>query len=139
MKAISNRFFRNDIAFSRYDALAIGICAALSIFSINIPYPVVGSFIITCVTAPTSLPFWMMGEPLRSVVNKGQQISRKNIFELLHFFFSRNGKSLSFFIDRGIFVLTHRVIWKEFYLFGCTARRNVSFNALNLFLGIVNR
>ena len=46
----------------------MGICAAVSIFSINMPYPAVGSFIITWVTAPTSLPFWMMGEPDTSVV-----------------------------------------------------------------------
>ena len=59
--------------FIFYDARACGIFAAFNIFSINIPYPVVGSFIITCVTAPTSLPFWMMGLPLTSVVNIGQQ------------------------------------------------------------------
>ena len=40
-----------------YDAFAIGICAALSIFSMKMPYPVVGSLMSTCVTAPTSLPF----------------------------------------------------------------------------------
>ena len=40
---------------------------AFSIFSIKIPYPVVGSLISTWVTAPTSLPFWMMGEPDTSV------------------------------------------------------------------------
>ena len=36
--------------------------AASSIFSIKIPYPLVGSFTSTWVTAPTSLPFWIMGE-----------------------------------------------------------------------------
>ena len=51
-----------------YDAFAMGICAAFSIFSMKIPYPAVGSFIKTWVTAPTSLPFWMMGEPDTSVV-----------------------------------------------------------------------
>ena len=61
-----------------YDAFAIGICAAFSMFSINIPYPVVGSLIKTCVTAPTSLPFWIIGEPDRSVVNKGQHFLTKN-------------------------------------------------------------
>ena len=34
----------------------------------KIPYPVAGSFTITCVTAPTSLPSWMIGLPDRSVV-----------------------------------------------------------------------
>ena len=58
----------NDIAFCLYDAFAKGICTAVSIFSIKIPYPVVGSLISTWVTAPTSLPFWMMGEPLTSVI-----------------------------------------------------------------------
>ena len=41
-----------------------------SIFSIKMPYPAVGSFMRTWVTAPTSLPFWMMGEPLRRCYNK---------------------------------------------------------------------
>ena len=40
-----------------YDAFAIGILTAVSIFSMKIPYPVVGSFMRTWVTAPTSLPF----------------------------------------------------------------------------------
>ena len=40
-----------------YAAFGIGICAAFSIFSIKIPYPVVGSLISTWVTAPTSFPF----------------------------------------------------------------------------------
>jgi len=57
-----------------YDAFAMGIFAAFNIFSMKIPYPVVGSLIRTCVTAPTSLPFWMMGLPLTSVVKKGQQL-----------------------------------------------------------------
>ena len=65
-----------------YDAVFIGIALAFSMFSMNIPYPTVGSFIITCVTAPTSLPFWIIGEPLSSVVNKGQhfltEISQKS-------------------------------------------------------------
>ena len=47
--ACSSRFF--------YAALCSGISAAFSIFSMKMPYPTVGSFIITCVTAPTSLPF----------------------------------------------------------------------------------
>ena len=38
-------------------ALALFYPAASSIFSINIPYPRVGSFTRTCVTAPTSRPF----------------------------------------------------------------------------------
>ena len=62
-----------------YDAFAIGIFAAFNIFSIKIPYPVVGSFMRTCVTAPTSLPFWIIGEPLTSVFKKGQQ----NLMEIL--------------------------------------------------------
>lgn len=45
-----------------------------NIFSINIPYPRVESFIKTCVTAPTSLPFCKMGDPDTTVVNMGQQI-----------------------------------------------------------------
>ena len=38
-------------------------CAIPSIFSINIPYPLCGRLTMTCVTAPTSLPFCKMGEP----------------------------------------------------------------------------
>ena len=41
--------------------------AASSIFSIKIPYPMVGSFTSTWVTAPTIFPFWQIGEPLTSV------------------------------------------------------------------------
>ena len=66
------------IQFCIYAAFAIGICAAASIFSMKIPYPVVGSLISTCVTAPTSLPFWMTGEPDRCVVKKGQHFLTKN-------------------------------------------------------------
>ena len=46
--------------------------AASSIFSIKIPYPVVGSFTSTWVTAPTSLPSWMIGLPLTLVSSIGQ-------------------------------------------------------------------
>ena len=49
---------------------------ALSIFSMKIPYPSVGSATITWVTAPTSLPSWMMGLPDTSVVNKGQDFDK---------------------------------------------------------------
>ena len=35
-----------------------------SIFSIKIPYPLVLSCTRTWVTAPTNLPFWMIGAPL---------------------------------------------------------------------------
>ena len=55
-----------------YAAFCIGISAAFNIFSMKMPCPVEGSLTRTCVTAPTSLPFCMMGEPLRSVVNRGQ-------------------------------------------------------------------
>ena len=37
--------------------------AASSIFSMEMPYPLVGSFTSTCVTAPTSLPSCRMGLP----------------------------------------------------------------------------
>ena len=63
--SISARFFGGT---GDYDAFAIGIFAAFSIFSMKIPYPVVGSLIKTWVIAPTSLPFWMIGLPLSSVV-----------------------------------------------------------------------
>jgi len=48
--------------------------ASANIFSMNIPYPLVGSFTKTCVTAPTIRPFCRMGEPDTTVVNMGQQI-----------------------------------------------------------------
>lgn len=47
--------------------------ASASIFSINIPYPFAGSLTRTWVTAPTSFPFCITGEPLKSVVNRGQR------------------------------------------------------------------
>ena len=40
----------------------LNYAAASNIFSIKMPYPVVGSLTRTWVTAPTSLPSWMMGE-----------------------------------------------------------------------------
>ena len=74
----------NDIALCFcYDAFAMGIFAAFIIFSMKIPYPVVGSLIMTWVTAPMSLPSWMIGEPDRCVVNKGQQ-NLKNIISHFH-------------------------------------------------------
>ena len=67
------------IQFWGFDAFDIAIHAvAFSIFSMKIPYPLVGSFTITCVTAPTILPFWMIGEPDTSAVNKGQHFLTKN-------------------------------------------------------------
>lgn len=61
---IGTTFFIYFPVLLLYDAFAMGICAALSIFSIKIPYPSVGSATITCVTAPISLPSCMIGEPL---------------------------------------------------------------------------
>ena len=56
------------IQFCIYDTLAaMGRWIVFNIFSMKIPYPVVGSLMRTCVTAPTSLPFWIMGEPDTSV------------------------------------------------------------------------
>ena len=48
--------------------------ASANIFSIKIPYPLVGSFTKTCVTTPTIRPFCRMGEPDTSDVNMGQRI-----------------------------------------------------------------
>lgn len=48
--------------------------AAFSIFSMKMPYPLVGSFSKTWVTAPTSFPFCRIGLPLMSDVNKGQKL-----------------------------------------------------------------
>jgi len=50
-------FFIYFPVFPLYDAFAMGIFAEFNIFSINMPYPVVGSLMRTCVTAPTGLPF----------------------------------------------------------------------------------
>ena len=41
-------------------------------FSINILYPLVGSFTNTCVTAPISFPPWMTWLPLKHVSGKEQ-------------------------------------------------------------------
>lgn len=40
---------------------------AWSIFSIKIPYPRVGSFTKTWVTAPIIFPFWRIGEPAHAL------------------------------------------------------------------------
>ena len=47
--------------------------AASNIFSINIPYPVVGSFTSTWVTAPTSFPSCIIGEPDMLMSSGGQK------------------------------------------------------------------
>ena len=47
--------------------------AASSIFSINIPQPVVGSLTRTCVTAPTSFPSCIIGEPDTLMSSVGQK------------------------------------------------------------------
>jgi len=60
----SNRDYKVHVSFLFYDAFAMGVCAAFSIFSIKMPYPFVGSLISTWVTAPISLPSCMIGLPL---------------------------------------------------------------------------
>jgi hypothetical protein len=47
--------------------------AASNIFSMNIPYPRVGSFTKTCVTAPTNFPFCTIGDPDTGDCHYGQQ------------------------------------------------------------------
>ena len=59
--------------------------ASVSIFSINIPYPLVGLFTKTCVIAPTNFPFWIIGLPLTSVVNRGEQIHLSKLSDRLMF------------------------------------------------------
>ncbi len=48
--------------------------ASANIFLMKIPYPLVGSFTNTWVTAPISLSFWIIGEPDTSDVNMGQKV-----------------------------------------------------------------
>ena len=47
--------------------------AAFNIFSIKIPYPIVGSFTNTWVTAPTIFPSCMIGLPLTLMSSRGQK------------------------------------------------------------------
>ena len=61
-----------------YAAVSNGLAILESIFSMKMPYPVVGSLIITWVTAPTRRPSCTKGLPLRSAVNKGQHILTEN-------------------------------------------------------------
>ena len=56
--------------------------AASSIFSMKIPYPVVGSLTRTWVTAPTSLPSCIIGEPDTLMSSRGQ----KKFAEKLRFY-----------------------------------------------------
>ena len=56
--------------------------AVSSMFSMKMPYPMAGLFTSTWVTAPTSLPFWIMGEPDTSVSSRGQ----KKFAEKLRFY-----------------------------------------------------
>ena len=57
-----------------YAAVSNGLAILESIFSMKMPYPVVGSLIITWVTAPMSLPFRIRGLPLRCAFNQGQAL-----------------------------------------------------------------
>jgi len=72
----------------RYNEGAVGLqplhfyAAASSIFSMKIPYPVVGSLTRTWVTAPTSLPSWIIGLPLTLMSSRGQ----KKFAEKLRFY-----------------------------------------------------
>ena len=75
----------------------------------NIPYPLVGSFTRTWVTAPISFPFWIMGLPDTSVVNGGQQNLFANIkyrhnfhlfFKFMWRMFSFNRHSVALFIRK---------------------------------------
>ena len=58
--------------------------AAASIFSMKMPYPLVGSFTRTWVTAPTSFPSWIIGLPLitrtipRSQIREGVERTDKS-------------------------------------------------------------
>ena len=70
--SVRDNFFIYFLDLLIYDAFAMGIFAAFSIFSAKIPYPLVGSLTKTWVTAPTSLPLCKIGEPLGSDVNMGQ-------------------------------------------------------------------
>lgn len=62
------------------------------------PYPLVGSFTKTWVTAPTNFPFWIIGEPLTSDVNMGQQnmviflqtYDKRKLFHQIFSFSSQN-------------------------------------------------
>ena len=62
---ITNPFFHLNAYLIYFTILTAGrqpYCS--SIFSIKIPYPLVLSCTRTWVTAPTNLPFWMIGAPL---------------------------------------------------------------------------
>ena len=87
-----------------------------SIFSINIPYPRVGSLTNTWVTAPTSFPSWMMGEPLTSVANRGQQFFQKLTFHLL---FIQIQKRIIFRLYEKSLIETHHFFNNIKLLSGC--------------------
>ena len=62
---ITNPFLHLNVYLIYFTMLTAGrqpYCS--SIFSIKIPYPLVLSCTRTWVTAPTNLPFWMIGAPL---------------------------------------------------------------------------
>ena len=77
-QSIMNSFIREDTRLSNWLSRKTSpgelffYPAASSIFSIKIPYPAVGSFTSTWVTAPTSFPSCRIGEPDRSDCHYGQ-------------------------------------------------------------------
>ena len=67
--------------------------AASNIFSINIPYPLVGSLTRTCVTAPTNFPFCTIGDPDTNHCHYGQQfLDAKAQIRILLLFFPKHSE-----------------------------------------------
>ena len=56
-----------------YNMLLYFYAAASSMFSIKMPYPVVGSLTRTGVTAPTNFPSCIIGEPDTLMSSRGQK------------------------------------------------------------------
>ena len=69
----SNKFVKSLPRVTLWQGLDDLYAAASNMFSIKIPYPVVGSLTRTWVTAPTSFPSCIIGEPDTLMSSKGQR------------------------------------------------------------------
>ena len=69
------------IKIEKAEKTRLNYAAASNIFSIKMPYPVVGSFTRTWVTAPTNLLFCRMGEPRMCVFSRNDVFIEKNTFK----------------------------------------------------------
>ena len=87
----------------------LNYAAASSMFSMKMPYPVVGSLTRTWVTAPTSLPSWIIGLPDTLMSSVGQ----KNFVFFCRFYAFLQAKGRLWHTSSAIPQLTWMNCWNQ--------------------------